>query len=188
MKRHLAWCGVVLLPVVVVGGLWALRRDPARPNWALPTQMAKSPAYKSQTANPALPDGMTMQLPVAGTLARGQHPFHYANTDADRQRAARELSNPFQSTRDAVNRGRFVYDTFCLVCHGASGAGDGPVIPKFPNPPNFLSAKPKALSDGEMFHIITLGRNKMSSYASQVPWDDRWRVILYIRSLQQGKR
>ncbi len=188
MKQFVAWCAVVLVPVVVLGGLWGLRRDPGRPNWALPTQMASSAAFLSQTANPVLPDGQTMQTPPEGTLAREAQAFHYADTDADRQRAGRELTNPFPTTPEVLDRGKYIYQTFCLVCHGPSGAGDGPIVPKFPNPPNLHSAKSKALRDGEIFHLLTRGRNKMPSYAVQVSWEDRWRVIRYVRALQEGPR
>jgi len=181
------WCGVMLLPTVVLGGMWLLRRDLRKPNWVIPTQMAVSPAYRSQTANPVLPKGITMQLPPPGTLARDEHAFHYSNTDADRKRAGRELVNPFPPTHENIERGRLVYEAFCLVCHGISGEGDGPVVPKFPNPPNFHSIESKALSDGEMFHVITLGRNRMAGYASQLQWDDRWQVIHYIRVLREEK-
>lgn len=187
MKRGVAWCAVVLFPIVVLGGLWAVRRDTTRPNWWLGTGMAISPAYKSQSANPVLPHHMTLHLPVNGTLARGEHRFRFANTEVDRQRAGRELTNPFPRSPENLRRSQLIYQTFCLVCHGETGQGDGPIVPKFPNPPSFLSEQARKLTDGEMFHIITLGRKTMGSYASQVPWDDRWRVILYIRSLQEGK-
>ena len=186
IKRLALWSGVVLLPVVVLGAMWALRRDLTEPNWYLPTQMFKSPASRTQSENLVLANGMTMQLPPAGTLARGAHPFHYEATDEDRLRAGQELANPFAASPETLERGQSAYETFCLVCYGAGGQGDGPIIPKFPNPANFLTAETQALSDGEMFHTITLGRNKMSSYASQVSWDDRWRVIVYVRSLQGG--
>jgi len=178
------WCAIALLPVTVLGGMWLLRRDLTRPNWTLPTQMAVSPAYKSQTASPILPNGMAMQPPAPGTLPRGKARFYYSATEADRKRAGSELANPFPPTEENLAQGRLVYETFCLVCHGPSGAGDGPLIPRFPNPPNFRSPESVALSDGEMFHIITLGRNKMAGYASQVPREDRWWAILYIRYLQ----
>jgi mono/diheme cytochrome c family protein len=184
----LAWGAVVLFPFIVLGAMWALRRDPQQPNWMLPTQMRVNSAYQSQTANPVLPGGMTMQPPVEGTLAREAHPFRYANTDADRQRAGRELVNPFASAPDRLARGKQAYETYCAVCHGAQGRGDGPLIPKYPNPPNFAGAASLQLRDGELFHIITYGRNKMAGYAAQLPWEERWHVIQYIRSLQKGGR
>jgi hypothetical protein len=36
-----------------------------------------------------------------------------------------------------------------------------------------------------MFHVITYGQKLMPSQASQVRADDRWRLILHVRRLQQ---
>ncbi|MBI3945448.1 MAG: cytochrome c [Armatimonadetes bacterium] len=187
MMRSLAWGGVILLPVVVLGGLWGARRDPTQPNWQLPTQMAASPAYRAQTGNPVLAGGGTLQPPVPGTLARGAHAFHYAPTDADRQRAGVELRNPVPATPRSLKEGKRLYDTFCATCHGATGNGDGPIIPKFPNPPSFHSEQSRKLRDGEVFHTITLGRKKMASYAAQLSREERWQVVRYIRSLQAAR-
>jgi mono/diheme cytochrome c family protein len=188
MRPRLATLGPVLLPIVVLGGMWSAQRDPAQPNRVIPTQMEASPAYRAQSANPVLVHHVTSQPPVDGTLARGAHVFHYERTDADRQRAGRELKNPLQPTPENLAEGKRLYETYCAVCHGASGAGDGPLIPKYPNPPNFRSRPLMAQQDGELLHTITLGRKKMPAHAGLLNWNERWQVILYIRSLQQGKR
>ena len=184
MKRRLAWLAVILLPVFVIGGVHALSRDTTVRNLEWPTQMQYSPAYRSQTANPVLPNGMTAQLPVAGTIPRGFQPFHYGSEPAEAERAGRELKNLFQPTPENLARGQYIFSNYCVACHGAGGAGDGPVIPKYPNPPAYQTEKSKALADGNLFHVITLGRNNMPSHAAQVSADDRWKVILYIRKLQ----
>jgi len=187
MKRSVSAAFYVLLPVIVIGGMVAFSRDLSKRNREFPTQMEYSPAYLSQTANPVLPNGMTLQPPVPGTVRRGFTPFHYGPGLDEEARAGRELTNPFQPTQENLERGKYIFTNDCAVCHGATGAGDGPIIPKFPNPPSYHTDTSKALPDGAMFHIITMGRNNMGSYAAQVAPDDRWKVILYIRSLQQGK-
>jgi cytochrome c5 len=184
MKPKLSWLGVILLPVVVLGGLGALRRNPAVRNLEWPTQMQTSPAYLSQTPNPVLPGKMTQQTPVPGTIPRGFQPFHYGPTAEEAARAGRELKNPVAPTPEHLARGQQVYANYCAVCHGATGGGDGPLIPKYPNPPSYKTDQSKALPDGAMFHVITLGRKNMPSHAAQVSADDRWKVILYIRKLQ----
>jgi len=80
--------------------------------------------------------------------------------------------------------GQDLFREYCAVCHGTGGAGDGPIVPKYPNPPAYQVEKSKALPDGNMFHVITFGRNNMPSHAAQVSTEDRWKVILYIRKLQ----
>ena len=184
MRKVLTWIAVILLPVVVVGGVGVMRRDVGVRNREWPTQMEYSPAYGSQTANPVLPNHMTQQPPVPGTVSRGFHPFHYGPEQAEADRAGRDLKNPFQPTAENLTRGQYIFSNYCAVCHGATGAGDGPIIPKYPNPPAYQTEKSKALADGTMFHVITLGRNNMPAHAAQVSADDRWKVILYIRKLQ----
>jgi hypothetical protein len=44
--------------------------------------------------------------------------------------------------------------------------------------------KSKDMKDGQLFHILTYGQGNMPSYAAQLSQDDRWRVIVHVRSLQ----
>lgn len=185
MKKTLTWLSVILLPIMVCGGIYLLGRDVTVRNREWTTQMQYSPAYLSQTANPVLPNQMTGQMPIAGTIARGYQPFHYVASEEEAARAGRELQNPFAATAENVARGQYVYSNYCAVCHGASGGGDGAIIPKYPNPPSYKTETSRKLPDGAMFHAITLGRKDMPAHAAQVGVDDRWKVILYIRKLQE---
>lgn len=86
----------------------------------------------------------------------------------------------------ALDRGAAVYATFCEICHGAGGAGDGTVARRgFPAPPSLLAEKARNLADGEMFHILTYGRANMPAYRSQIDREDRWRAVLHVRRLQE---
>jgi len=100
-----------------------------------------------------------------------------------------ELSNPVK--RDSVEeleRGAFVFSTFCQPCHGSGGVGDGRIVQHgFPPPPSLLADRAIQMKDGQMFHLLTYGQGNMPSMASQVNTDDRWRVILHIRTLQTPK-
>ena len=40
------------------------------------------------------------------------------------------------------------------------------------------------MGDGELFYVITNGRNLMGPYASQIPVEDRWAIVAYVRALQ----
>jgi mono/diheme cytochrome c family protein len=185
MKKKVSWIGVFLLPAVVLGSLAMISRNNSVRNREWPTQMQYSPAYASQTANPVLSEGMTQQPPVPGTIPRGYKPFHYGPGPEEAVRAGAELKNPFPPTEENIARGQQVFNNFCAVCHGATGSGDGPLIPRYPNPPAYNTDKSRSLADGNMFHVITLGRKDMPSHAAQVSVDDRWKVILYIRALQK---
>jgi mono/diheme cytochrome c family protein len=76
----------------------------------------------------------------------------------------------------------------CAVCHGPGGQGDGPIIGRFPNPPSLLAARAKGLPDGRVVHVIARGQGIMPSHAAQVLPEDRWRVVLHLRRLQEGGR
>src|SRR5256885_15659602 len=59
--------------------------------------------------------------PAPGTVpVTGGEPLMSLQT-ADR------LANPRTRTSESINRGRFLYETYCLVCHGATGRGGGPI-------------------------------------------------------------
>src|SRR5262249_35713826 len=98
------------------------------------------------------------------------------------------LKNPYAAgDRPALERGEAVFKTFCQPCHGPAGKGDGLVVQHgFPKPPSLLRDRTKEMSDDQVFRVLNTGRGKMSSYAAQISRDDRWKVILYVRSLQEG--
>jgi mono/diheme cytochrome c family protein len=149
--------------------------------------MARGPAYKAFAPNQATRNGITLQHPVAGTIARGHHPFRYGKGDTEAARAGRELTNPFhQDDAATLDKGKVLYETYCLVCHGTEGKGDGPIASKIPPPTSYKSERVMGFLPGRIFHVITLGSNKMPSYAAQLSPEDRWLIITYIREkLQQ---
>lgn len=166
---------------------WGLRPDPARPNIEFFPNMAHSARYGAFSPNPNFPDGKTLQRPEPGTIPRGYLPLHYAATPLDARRAGEELQNPFSPTDTrSSQRGAFVFANFCMECHGAGGVGNGPVALKgFPAPASLVAERAMQMKDGQIFHILTYGQGNMPSYASQLSRDDRWRAVLYVRSLQR---
>jgi len=147
--------------------------------------MARGPAYKAFAPNRATRNGITLQRPVPGTIARGYHPFHYGKGEAEAERAGRELTDPFHPTPPTLDKGKLLYETYCLVCHGAQGKGDGPISSKIPPPPSYKSERLLGFLPGRIFHVITLGSNKMPSYAAQLSPEDRWLIITYVRAVLQ---
>jgi mono/diheme cytochrome c family protein len=172
---------VLLAPVLLALGC---RSDPAIPSIEYIPEMVDSVAYDSFAPNPVTPDGKTLLAPVPGTIARGRMPLHYGPGPEEARRAGRDLVNPLPATDANLARGKAVFQTFCAVCHGAGGLGDGPLVPRFPAPPSLIADRARKMPDGQMFHILTHGQGLMAGYAAQVGRNDRWRVIHYIRSLQ----
>ncbi len=166
---------------------WALPRDPTERNREFFPDMVRTARYNAFSPNPNFPDGKTLQRPVPGTIPRGDLPLHYQATPEDAARAGLELQNPLTAgDLQALQRGETLFKSFCVPCHGSGGRGDGPVVLRgFPAPPPLVAAHAVQLKDGQLFHILTYGQNNMASYATQLAREDRWKVILFVRSLQQ---
>jgi len=163
---------------------------PDRLNFEYYPDMARTVAYKAQSPNPFFRNGRTEQEPVEGTIARGLMPLHYGLSEEEAKRAGRELRNPFRSDSTAnLERGKWVYQTYCRECHGAAGDGKGLVVQRgFPPPPSLLLENARNMEDGRMFYIITYGFKNMPAYGSQVAHNDRWYVINFIRQLQENQQ
>jgi len=148
--------------------------------------MARGPAYKAFAPNSVTRDGLTLQRPVSGTIPRGYHPFHYGSGEGEAARAGRELQNPYRATAQTLEEGKALYQTYCMVCHGEQGRGDGPISGKIPPPPSYVSDRLMQFPPGRIFHVISMGANKMPSYAAQLSVDERWKVVTYVHTSLQG--
>jgi mono/diheme cytochrome c family protein len=180
---------LVVVLVALIALHWAVLPDPSRRNLEFLPDMLESIPRDAQSPVPALADGIALDLrPPAGSIARGYLPLPYASTPEEALAAGRELQNPIPGDdADAVARGQFVYANFCATCHGPQGKGDGPVTKLgVPPPPSLHLDHAREMPDGQMFHLISLGQGNMASYASQVERADRWKVIRYIRTLQES--
>ncbi len=179
---------VLLLVFLTSLGLnWAARRDPTQPNREPLPEMVRTPRYNAFAPNPNFVDGKTLRPPVPGTIPRGYLPLHYTAAKEDALRAGEELQSPLASAdAGAAQRGAFVFTNFCLECHGAAGRGDGPVTLRgVPAPPSLLAERALNMKDGQMFHVLTYGQGNMPPYAAQLSREDRWKAILFVRSLQK---
>jgi mono/diheme cytochrome c family protein len=167
---------------------WGTRPDPAAQALEFAPQMAHTVRSNAFAPNPAFADGQTLRAPEPGTIPRGRLPLPYTASPADAARAGLELHSPFAANdTPALARGAALFGTFCQPCHGTGGRGDGLVAQRgFPPPPSLLADHAIGLPDGQLFHILTYGQGNMASYASQISRDDRWKVILHVRSLQQA--
>ncbi len=92
--------------------------------------------------------------------------------------------------------GRERFDIFCAPCHGLAGAGDGMVAQRAdaaagghldaavlaPHRPG-----PRRGPTGHLFNTITNGIRNMPAYGPQIPVEDRWAIVAYVRALQRSQ-
>ncbi len=154
-----------------------------RPMQYMPN-MHRTPALIPQRGYDFYKDRLGARTPPAGTVSREEIFYPYPS-DVRAENVVR-FKNPFPATKEIVLRGRHIYSTYCVVCHGEQGDGKGYIVPPFPLPPSLLSEKIRNFADSQIFHIVTRGQNVMSSYASQIREDDRWAATHYVRVLQKA--
>ena len=106
---------------------------------------------------------------------------------------------PIPVDEDLMARGQERYDIYCAVCHGQTGKGDGlvtqralslqaakPSVGSWVIPVSLYSDPVRKQSVGQLFNTITHGVRKMPSYGPQIPVEDRWAIVLYLRALQES--
>ena len=126
-----------------------------------------------ETSPPEIPKGT---IPVGG------------NSETSQKAKPENLRNPLAATEKAVEQGKEGYSYFCLMCHGPHADGKGTVGQSFyPLPTNLKESYVQNQSDGTLFYRISFGYQRHPPLASTVSEEDRWAIILYIRSLGKKK-
>ena len=96
---------------------------------------------------------------------------------------------PFPVTAQILRRGKERYEIFCSACHGLTGYGDGMIVRRgFRRAASFNDDRLRQAPVGHFFDAITNGWGAMPSYAPQIPVQDRWAIIGYIRALQLSQQ
>ena len=188
---------LLLLGLIVITGC---RRD-----------MQDQPKMKPYRGTSFFGDGTSMRQPIDGTIPRGQlrsnteyftgkkaNAPRATATPATQQPTASAQANtypddidtfPFPVTKEVVDRGRERYEIFCTACHGLTGNGDGMIVRRgFRRAASFNDDRLRQAPVGHFFDAITNGWGAMPSYASQIPVQDRWAIITYIRALQLSQQ
>jgi len=167
--------------------------DTKTPGYEFMPDMYRSPSYETYSENPNFKDSMTARQPVDGTIARGDAiytaydrlPYPYANTPEGYEEAGMKLHNPLEKSKENMAEGKRLYESYCTHCHGATGMGDGLVVQNNgPKPPAYNSEQIKNLPEGKMYHSVQWGKNMMGSHASQVTPTQRWKIVMYVQTLQ----
>jgi hypothetical protein len=180
-------CLFALAAMLGVAGC-ARGRKSEKPPIHINPNMDNQPKYKAQAKSKFFEDGATMRMPVPGTVARGDlrdDDVFYKGKSKDGSFVKKA---PVEVDLGLLKRGRERYDIYCAPCHSRVGDGRGIMITRgYIPPPNFHSDRIREMPDGQIFDVITHGVRNMPSYAHQVPPEDRWAIVAYLRALQRSQ-
>ncbi len=170
--------------------------------------MDHQPKVKSQVPSAFFADARGNRLPVPGTVPLGyamplskDNPFpdegkyrgvrfsagaDYADTGRFGNRWGTGI--PMPVTAELMQRGKERFTIYCAVCHGASGAGNG-VAGQYGMVAiaSYHQDRLRNMGDGEIFNTITHGKNTMLGYGANIPVNDRWAIVAYVRALQLSR-
>lgn len=168
------------------------RRGVLRGAWALAVILAASGCTTLDNAIGKVPWFTTMRdqvatrpfeapqfTPPAGSVPRWGH-----EDSLDIMTDLAGVRNPVRRSELSLRRGRLVFDTYCAVCHGTQGGGDGTVAGKLGYVPPLVTDLTKQRSDGYIYAIIKQGRGLMPRYGDKIRGADRWHVVNSVRQLQ----
>lgn len=164
---------------------------------------------KTQKESDFFADGMGSRQPVAGTVPRGFEPngvdhtfgegHSFGNTtlyidtgkigDTYGDGMPDELGLKPEDMAGFLRHGKERYEVSCMPCHGQAGNGKGTVAEiGIPTVANLMAFPKEKYPDGKMFEVITKGKGLMSGYGYNIPVNDRWAIIAYVRAMQSAAK
>jgi mono/diheme cytochrome c family protein len=165
-------------------------RDRNHPGYTYYPDMVNSQAYETYSENPVFEEGYTMRPPAEGTIPRGVVPYPYEKSEEGRALAAVTLVNPLEWSDDVSERGKKMYNTYCIICHGPAADGKGSLFTsgKYTFPPaSLISEKMLAAPESDIFHVITAGHGIMPAHGTMIRPDDRWKIAMYVKNVLQAQ-
>jgi mono/diheme cytochrome c family protein len=173
-------------------------------------EMADQPRYEPLEPSRLFVDGISERRPVPGTVARGRvhddpHLLGGFKADAkldaiDDEKAGKKLEPsleraadyadtfPLPIDADFMARGRERFRIYCAPCHGSTGFGSGTIVRAgYPKAESFHTERLRQAPVGYLFDVVTHGYKAMPSFRPQLPVEDRWAIIAYLRALQLSR-
>ncbi len=189
---------ILLFCIIAVVGVFGFRGTHFRkpPLYIFP-DMEWQAKLRPQTANGFFANGLSSQWPVPGTIARSTpimtpsgpvYPYEDAPVNTGRVTGTTNFVeiNPLPINAALLRRGQQRFTINCSPCHGQLADGNGITrkLGAMAVVANLHDPRIVGLADGELFFVITNGRNLMGSYGANIITEDRWAIIAYLRALQ----
>jgi cytochrome c oxidase cbb3-type subunit II len=102
-------------------------------------------------------------------------------------------ADPLPVTEDNLLRGKEVFLSRCVGCHGPKGDGKGPAATFMSPPPADFTDKDDACcggdtGPGDFYYRILRGwtGTAMENFGERLSVDDIWRVVLFVKTIPNG--
>lgn len=158
--------------------------------------------FQTQGENSFFADGRDERPVVPGTVVRGygwsiqevfssdivyapaKNPSLFSGKD---EKGGFVSEFPIEVNHELMELGQNKFNTFCYLCHGKSGDGNG-ITKQYGmiSTPSYHDDRIRTMPDGEIFDTITNGKNLMGAYGSKLSPRERWAIIAYVRALQRA--
>lgn len=164
--------------------------DESAGTWVNSLSNGRGEYFNSNKYNPNM---MNMREPAPNTVKRNKQGWLPYRTLILEEGAA--VKNPLDSTAAIIADGKALYTVYCNHCHGPKGMGDGKVASGVTvdgvekgllgGVANLKGEAYINLTEGHIFHVITMGKGLMQPHGSQVSPEDRWKIAKYVKTLQK---
>lgn len=183
--------------IATVGVLGVRGTHSRRPPLYIFPDMEWQLKLRPQKPNAFFTNGISSQPHVPGTIARSTpiqtaqgtvYPYEDSPVNTGLVTGTTNYTevNPLPITAALMERGRQRFTINCSPCHGQLADGNGITrkIGAMAIVANLHDKRIVEMTDGELFWVITNGRNNMGAYGPNVTVQDRWAIISYLRALQ----
>lgn len=94
-------------------------------------------------------------------------------------------ANPITSNASSLKEGKYLYDTYCTVCHGKDGMGGTPVGKlRGAAPISILLQSDPSITEGYLYYKITYGgmnQYGMPPLGYATSETERWHIVNYLK-------
>ncbi|UCE68063.1 MAG: cytochrome c [Candidatus Zixiibacteriota bacterium] len=179
---------IFLLTLLLISAGCYRKRPSDKPPIHLNPNMDRQEKYKAQSESEFFEDHSTMRQPVSGAVARGYLREDTEYYEGKNAKGGFINKTPVEIDMNTLERGQDRFNIYCSPCHSRVGDGRGIMINKgYLPPPSFHIDRIREMPDGQVYDIITNGVRNMPSYRHQVNPDDRWAIVVYVRTLQRSR-
>jgi mono/diheme cytochrome c family protein len=175
------------------------------PRIHLVQDMGHTPRRGAQQPSKVFADGRAARPAIEGTISRttvlgdDHYTLGYSRDDAGKVTFFEGFPLRITVDQKLIERGQQRFNIYCSTCHGVDGRGMGIVHQRATQlqnnsevsmgtswvpPTNLHSDQARGRVEGHIYNTINNGIRNMGGLGAQIPTDDRWAIVAYVRALQ----